>query len=64
MTGETNLFATLPSGATTPAGLDPVMTFREREGVTLIVTPASPASPAFAGKTRVGRLASMRSSSA
>ncbi len=34
------VFATLPSGAPTPAGLDPVMTFREREGVTLIVTQA------------------------
>lgn len=32
------VFAALPLGAPTPAGLDPVMTFREREGVTLIVT--------------------------
>ena len=33
-----HVFATLPHGAPTPAGLDPVMTYREREGVTLIVT--------------------------
>jgi hypothetical protein len=32
------VFATLPLGEPTPAGLAPVMTFREREGVTLIVT--------------------------
>jgi hypothetical protein len=34
------VFATLPPGAPTPAGLEPVMSFREREGVTLIVTRA------------------------
>jgi len=34
------VFATLPLDAPTPAGLTPVMTFREREGVTLIVTQA------------------------
>ncbi len=37
---EIYVFATLPLGAPTPAGLAPVMTFREREGVTLIVTQA------------------------
>jgi hypothetical protein len=37
---EAYVFATLPSGAPTPAGLAPVMRFREREGVTLIVTQA------------------------
>jgi hypothetical protein len=37
---EVHVFATLPVGAPTPAGLTPVMTFREREGVTLIVTRA------------------------
>jgi hypothetical protein len=37
---DTYAFATLPHGASTPAGLTPVMTFREREGVTLIVTEA------------------------
>lgn len=34
------VFATLPHGTATPAGLPPVMAFREREGVTLIVTQA------------------------
>ncbi|WP_165185363.1 ACT domain-containing protein [Caulobacter soli] len=37
---EVYVFATLPLGAPTPAGLMPVMTFREREGLTLIVTQA------------------------
>lgn len=37
---EVHVFATLPHGAPTPAGLTPVMTFHEREGVTLIVTRA------------------------
>lgn len=32
-----HVFATLPSGAPRPAGLDPVMIFREREGETLIL---------------------------
>jgi hypothetical protein len=32
------VFATLTPGTSQPAGLDPVMVFREREGVTLIVT--------------------------
>ncbi|TPM27921.1 ACT domain-containing protein [Mesorhizobium sp. B2-3-4] len=31
------VFATLGSGVPQPEGLEPVMTFREREGVTLIV---------------------------
>jgi hypothetical protein len=34
------VFAALAPGMSIPAGLDPVMTFREREGVTLIVTRA------------------------
>lgn len=37
---EIYIFATLPLGATTPAGLAPLMTFREREGLTLIVLQA------------------------
>lgn len=37
---ETYVFATLPLNTPTPAGLTPVMTFREREGVTLIITQA------------------------
>lgn len=31
------VFATLPPGTSLPGGLDPVMTFRETEGLTLIV---------------------------
>ena len=34
----TYVFATLAPGMPVPAGLDPVMQFREREGLTLIVT--------------------------
>ncbi|MER8829754.1 ACT domain-containing protein [Mesorhizobium sp. M0938] len=34
---STHVFATLPPGAPAPAGLEPVMLFREREGTTLIV---------------------------
>ncbi|MFD2057717.1 ACT domain-containing protein [Mesorhizobium calcicola] len=34
----TYVFITLAPGFAQPQGLDPVMTFREREGVTLIVT--------------------------
>lgn len=34
----TYVFATLAPGVRQPRGLDPVMMFREREGVTLIVT--------------------------
>lgn len=34
----TCVFATLAPGVAQPEGLDPVMVFREREGVTLIVT--------------------------
>ncbi|RUU11514.1 ACT domain-containing protein [Mesorhizobium sp. M7A.T.Ca.TU.009.01.3.2] len=34
----TYVFATLASGVAQPEGLEPVMIFREREGVTLIVT--------------------------
>jgi len=37
---EIYVFATLAHGAPTPAGLTPAMTFREREGVTLIVAQA------------------------
>lgn len=37
---ETYVFATLPPDAPMPGGLSPVMTFREREGLTLIITQA------------------------
>jgi len=33
------VFATIPHGQAVPAGLAPVMLFREAEGMTLIVTP-------------------------
>ena len=33
----THVFVTVPPGAPHPDGLNPVMTFREREGVTLIL---------------------------
>ena len=35
---DVHVFATLAQGASLPNGLDPVMSFREREGTTLIVT--------------------------
>ncbi|CDX26007.1 conserved hypothetical protein [Mesorhizobium sp. ORS 3324] len=35
---DVHVFATLAPGAAVPDGLDPVMSFREREGLTLIVT--------------------------
>ncbi|TPN83669.1 ACT domain-containing protein [Mesorhizobium sp. CU2] len=35
---EVHVFASLAPGTPVPAGLDPVMQFREREGLTLIVT--------------------------
>jgi hypothetical protein len=43
LTDAVYVFATVPLGTPTPAGITPVMTFREREGVTLIVTPAEAA---------------------
>ena len=32
------VFASLPNGAVLPAGLEPAMTFRESEGMTLVLT--------------------------
>ncbi len=37
---ETYVFATLPAGQAVPAGLDAVMTFKEGEGLTLILREA------------------------
>lgn len=37
---DTYVFVTIPAGTTLPAGVDPVMTFREAEGTTLIVPEA------------------------
>ena len=34
------VFATVPAGSSVPAGVDPVMVFRENEGVTLILEEA------------------------
>lgn len=43
------VFATLPPDAAVPAGCEPIMTFREREGLTLILPadegPGRPAAP-------------------
>ncbi|RWG64681.1 ACT domain-containing protein, partial [Mesorhizobium sp.] len=35
---DVHVFATLAPGTAVPDGLDPVMQFREREGLTLIVS--------------------------
>lgn len=35
---EVFVFATLPPGAPCPGGIDPVLTFRERQGTTLVLT--------------------------
>ncbi len=32
------VFATIPAGEPVPSGLNPVMTFREREGATLVIS--------------------------
>ena len=49
------VFATLPPGAPRPAGLDPVMVFREREGDTLILAEeeARAAGVSFAFRSRM-----------
>jgi len=49
------VFATLPPGAPRPAGLDPVMVFREREGDTLILAEeeARAAGLSFAFRSRM-----------
>lgn len=46
------LFATLKSGVPIPAGLEPVMQFREREGLTLIVTEEGAKASGLAGTFR------------
>lgn len=47
-----HVFATLPPGAPLPDGLDPVMCFREREGVTLIVPEEQAKAAGLAGTFR------------
>ncbi|MBZ9989859.1 ACT domain-containing protein [Mesorhizobium sp. BH1-1-5] len=48
----TYVFATLAPDAPTPAGLDPVMQFREHEGLTLIVTEDEAKAAGLAGTFR------------
>ncbi|MDX8479117.1 ACT domain-containing protein [Mesorhizobium sp. VK24D] len=47
-----HVFATLAPGAAVPDGLDPVMQFREREGLTLIVTEDEAKAAGLAGTFR------------
>jgi len=46
------LFATLAPGVATPDGLEPVMQFREREGLTLVVTEDEAKAAGLAGTFR------------
>ncbi len=46
------VFATLPPGKQRPAGMDPVMTFREREGETLILSEEQAGAAALASTFR------------
>jgi hypothetical protein len=46
------VFAALPSGAPRPAGIDPVMIFREREGETLILLEDEAAAAGLAATFR------------
>jgi len=47
-----HVFATLPPGTPMPEGLDPVMQFREREGMTLIVPEEKAKAAGLAGTFR------------
>ncbi|MDX8516288.1 ACT domain-containing protein [Mesorhizobium captivum] len=49
---DIHVFATLAPGAAVPNGLDPVMSFREREGLTLIVTEDQAKAAGLAGTFR------------
>lgn len=49
---DTFVFATLPPREPIPAGLDPLMMFREREGTTLILTEAAAAEAGIAAGFR------------
>ncbi|WP_296738661.1 ACT domain-containing protein [Mesorhizobium sp.] len=46
------IFATLPPGKSLPEGLDPVMTFREAEGLTLILAEEQADAAGIAGTFR------------
>ncbi|MER8446643.1 ACT domain-containing protein [Mesorhizobium sp. M1066] len=48
----TYVFATLAPGVAQPEGLEPVMIFREREGVTLIVTEGKASAAALTASFR------------
>ncbi|RUV19173.1 ACT domain-containing protein [Mesorhizobium sp. M7A.F.Ca.MR.245.00.0.0] len=48
----TYVFATLAPGVAQPEGLEPVMVFREREGVTLIVTEEAASTAALTASFR------------
>ncbi|KUM23733.1 ribonuclease H family protein [Mesorhizobium loti] len=49
---DVHVFATLAQGVAMPDGLVPVMSFREREGLTLIVTEGEAQSAGLAGTFR------------
>jgi len=49
---DTHVFATLAPGVAVPDGLDPVMSFHEREGLTLIVTEEAAKAAGLAGTFR------------
>ncbi|WFP63829.1 ACT domain-containing protein [Mesorhizobium sp. WSM4904] len=49
---DVHVFATLAPGVAVPDGLHPVMSFREREGLTLIVTEDAAKSAGLAGTFR------------
>lgn len=46
------VFAAIPSGAVTPATLDPIMVFREEEGFTLILTEEQAGAAGFSAAFR------------
>ncbi len=52
LAADIHVFASLPSGSAPPAGLDPVMIFREREGITLILRENDAASAGLAASFR------------
>ncbi|OHV85759.1 ACT domain-containing protein [Mesorhizobium sp. ORS 3428] len=49
---DVHVFTTLAPGAAVPDGLDPVLQFREREGLTLIVTEDEAKAAGLAGAFR------------
>jgi hypothetical protein len=49
---DVHVFATLATGVAVPDGVDPVMSFREREGLTLIITEDQAQAAGLAGTFR------------